>query len=466
MIVTPSDGTGSQSAYKYTPEVQELQTLLGQLFPGSTTVTRTYIPNAAQANNQAGNPNGKLLLQYDPFEAIVQDPNNACNVLQQCTFRVWFETQPLYLWQRQWAANAAQAIPNFAGNAGPEGGGGGAKAKRAGSDQCTLPSSLIQASFQKPAAGDQLSTSVPDYPSSTVWAHIGTTSATGTGHKATETSSATGHKNTITSAPGPKPTCMADGAPWMSPTSYCDCGASAHYPTLPPKSGVTTANCDYKTLPASTIKPVSTGTAPTNKPGVGGVPACHLEIASEQGLPPGSHNFCDCGGVTAPVLVTTTAGTASSNCDYSTQPTSGYNPIPVSDRTTTTTTSKTAEPTIGTFVCHENQHCLADVQASHVDTTSQYLETTELPNGNMTSQSGNVTQVFHPGQVTYVMNVGWIPGCTDFESQDPGGSYQRSNHWSIDSGTILTDCYSNCKLFYPFRPLSFSSRTSEYPNKP
>ena len=85
VIVTPSDGTGSQSAYRYTPEVQELQTLLGQLFPGSTPVTRTYIPNMAQANNQPGNPNGKLLLQYDPFEAIVQDPDNACNVLQQCT---------------------------------------------------------------------------------------------------------------------------------------------------------------------------------------------------------------------------------------------------------------------------------------------------------------------------------------------------------------------------------------------
>ena len=461
VIVTPSDATGSQSAYKYTPEIQELQTLLGQLFPGATTVTKTYIPNMAQANNQANNPNGKLLLQYDPFEAIVPDPNNACNVLQQCTFRIWFESQPLWLWQRQWAANAAQAIPNFAGNAGAAGGGGGgAKAKRAGSDQCALPSSLIQASFQKPAAGDHLPTSVPDYPSSTIWAHIGTTSPTGTGHKtttspsgtghkATTSPTGTGHKSTITSAPGPKPTCMADGAPWMSPTSYCDCGASAVYPTLPPKNGVTTANCDYKTLPASTIKPISTGTAPTNKPGVGGVPACHLEIASEQGLPPGSHNFCDCGGVTAPVLVTTTAGTASSNCDYSTQPTSGYNPIPPSDRITTTTPSptKTAEPTIGTFVCHNNQGCLADVQAGHVDTTSEYFETTELPNGNMTSQSGNVTQVFHPGQVTYVMNVGWIPGCKDFESQDPGGTYQLSNGWSIDSGTILTQCYSNCKHF-------------------
>ena len=468
VIVTPSDATGSQSAYKYTPEVQELQTLLGQLFPGATTVTKTYIPNMAQANNQANNPNGKLLLQYDPFEAMVQDPNNACNVLQQCTFRIWFESQPLWLWQRQWAANAVQAIPNFAGNAGAAGGGGGgAKAKRA--DQCALPSSLIQASFQKPAAGDQLPTSVPDYPSTTIWAHIGTNSATGTGNKATTSGTETGHKSTITSAPGPKPTCMADGAPWMSPTSYCDCGASAHYPTLPPKSGATTANCDYTTLPASTIKPVSTGTAPTNKPGTGGVPGCALEIASEQGLPPGSHNFCDCGGVTAPVLVTTTAGTASSNCDYSTQPTAGYNPIPPSDRTTATTASKTAEPTIGTFVCHKNQGCLADVHGDGVDTTSDYFETTELPNGNMTSQSGNVTQVYHPGGVIYVMNVGWIPGCTDFESQDPGGSYQRSNGWSLDSGTILTQCYSNCRLFshllaplFHFHPFCSPSNTILY----
>lgn len=450
VIVTPSDATGSQSAYKYAPEVQELQTLLGQLFPGSVTVTRTYIANAAQANNQPNNPNGKLLLQYDPFEAIVQDPNNACNVLQQCTFRIWFETQPLYLWQRQWGANAAQAIPNFAGNAGGGGGGGGggAKAKRAGSDQCSLPSSLIQASFQKPAAGNELSTSVPNAPSSTIWVPIGTTSPTGTGHK-----------SSITPTPHSKPTCMADGASWMSPTSYCDCGASATYPTIAPKNGVTTANCDYKTLPSSTIKPVSTGTAPTNKPGVGGVPGCAFEIASEQGLPPGSHNFCNCGGVTAPVLVTTVAGSASSNCDYSTQPTSGYNPIPTSDRTTTTTSSpppksshpspsKTTEPTIGTIVCQKDQGCLADVQASHVATTAQFFELTELPNGNMTSQSPNVTQVMKPGKVTYFMNVGWISGCTDFESQDPGGTYPlpAQDHWSLDSGTILNDCYSNCKF--------------------
>lgn len=453
VIVTPSDGTASQSAYKYAPEVQELQTLLGQLFPGSTPVTRTYIPNAARAENQPNNPNGKLLLQYDPFEAIVQDPNNACNVLQQCTFRIWFETQPLYLWQRQWPANAMQAIPNFAGNAAGGAGGGGAKAKRAGSkakragsDQCPLPSSLIQASFQKPAAGNELSTSVPNYPSSTIWAHIGTTSPTGTGHR-----------STITPTPGPTPTCLADGAPWMSPTSYCDCGSSAHYPTLPPKSGITTANCDYKTLPASTINPVSTGTAPTNKPGVGGVPGCALYIASAQGLPPGSNNYCDCGGVTAPVLLTTTAGTVSSNCDYSTQPTSGYNPIPTSDRTTTTTPppkssptspSTTIQPTIGAMVCAKNASCLADVQASNVAETSHWFELTELPNNNVTSQSGNVTQVLHPGKVIYVMNVGWIPGCTDFQSQDVGGSYQLSNGWSLDSGTILTDCYSNCELLF------------------
>ena len=91
------------------------------------------------------------------------------------------------------------------------------------------------------------------------------------------------------------PTCLADGAPWLSPTrfvsppllysiltasyrSFCDCGTSATYPTLPAVAGQTTANCAYAVLPASQITPVSTAAAPTNIPGVGGVPGCAAVI--------------------------------------------------------------------------------------------------------------------------------------------------------------------------------------------
>jgi hypothetical protein len=70
------------------------------------------------------------------------------------------------------------------------------------------------------------------------------------------------------------PDCLADGPPWYSPTSWCDCGPGSTYPTLPVTSGSTIANCAYTSLPASTIQPASTSAAPTNIPGQGGIPAC------------------------------------------------------------------------------------------------------------------------------------------------------------------------------------------------
>lgn len=113
--------------------------------------------------------------------------------------------------------------------------------------------------------------------------------------------------------------CMADGAPWYSPTSWCDCGASATYPTLPASPGVTSANCDYSSFPASQLTPRSTGTAPTNVPGQGGVPGCAGVVAA-----PGTSAYCNCGGTPAPTLEPTSSGLI--NCDYTIQPTSSYNP--------------------------------------------------------------------------------------------------------------------------------------------
>ena len=115
------------------------------------------------------------------------------------------------------------------------------------------------------------------------------------------------------------PSCMADGAPWYSPTSWCGCGASATYPTLPASSGATSANCAYSSLPASQITPRSTSAAPTNIPGQGGVPGC-AAVASV----PGTSAYCDCGGTPASTLSPTTSGYI--NCDYTLQPTNSYNP--------------------------------------------------------------------------------------------------------------------------------------------
>ena len=139
----------------------------------------------------------------------------------------------------------------------------------------------------------------------------------------------------MTSAPsytGPKPTCMLDGAPWMSPTSYCDCGPSSTYSTLPgvPSSvtDISSALCAYTSLdPSSTITPISTSSAPTNIPGQGGVPGCaavvwgpaHTDCPYASGI-----NYCNCGGTLAPPLPTSGSFI---NCDYTIQPTANNCPV-------------------------------------------------------------------------------------------------------------------------------------------
>ena len=95
--------------------------------------------------------------------------------------------------------------------------------------------------------------------------------------------------------------CMVDGAPWYSPTrwalwcvwsecsfidsflSWCDCGLKT-FPTLSPNPSSTGVNCDYTSLPASQLSPKQTSSAPTNKPGVGGKPACQYMLNGDGGL--------------------------------------------------------------------------------------------------------------------------------------------------------------------------------------
>ena len=141
--------------------------------------------------------------------------------------------------------------------------------------------------------------------------HTGTTSASKT-DRSLPTSRAS--KTTLT------PDCMADGAPWYSPTSWCDCatsGTNLAFPTLPPSSGTTgsSANCAYTYLdPSQTIKPVSVSAAPTNIPGMNGVPGCAYVMQGDgQGCP--NVDYCNCGGTYVGFLTTTVSGTMSRNCD-------------------------------------------------------------------------------------------------------------------------------------------------------
>ena len=132
------------------------------------------------------------------------------------------------------------------------------------------------------------------------------------------------------------PNCLADGAPWFLPTSWCDCGVSATYPTIPPSNGATasSANCAYTVLPTATIKPTSNTNvaAPTNQPGQNGVSGCAYYLAADQGLPSGTPNYCFCGGgpgvpaANAPLLTHTDVNPPVTDCNYATQPPAGWSP--------------------------------------------------------------------------------------------------------------------------------------------
>lgn len=325
-IVTPRANSGVAGNLRYDPEVTQIRGVLSTLFPSSPPVIIDYVPRSDQ-NSQTNTASGKILFQFDPYQALSANPQNPCEVYQQAMFRLWVEDRPNYVWQKYWAAESNQLIPGLSAQQ---------KKHKRDNPSCQIPTILPKGSTE--ATGPDLAFSQAPDPDATSWITLNGASQTTTGLSSsrgsiTGTASVTASGTPPTTpAPTATPHCLADGAPWMSPTSFCDCGASATYPTLPPISGTTTANCAYTVLPSSTIQPVSTASAPTNIPGLGGVPACNYELAADQGLPSGSFNFCNCGGVTASLLTTTISGSTSLNCHYSTVPPGGFNPVPTTSQ--------------------------------------------------------------------------------------------------------------------------------------
>lgn len=228
------------------------------------------------------------------------------------------------------------------------------------------------------------------------------------------------------------PNCMADGAPWFLPTSWCDCGASATYPTIPPSSGATasTANCAYTVLPTATIKPTSNtaAVAPTNIPGQNGVSGCAYYLAADQGLPSGTPNYCSCGGgpnapaALAPLLTHTDVNPPVTDCKYITQPPTGWSPTtpaPVSSST------PPAAPTVGPVVCNPTSYAdgcsWSDVHSNWVDSLASYMGE-QYPPSDFFPTSSNFTRIMRDGGasgsgVVYFMSVGWINGCTSQKTE-------------------------------------------------
>ncbi|KAL8792867.1 MAG: hypothetical protein Q9195_004509 [Heterodermia aff. obscurata] len=139
--------------------------------------------------SQSDTASGKILFQFDPFQAIITDPNNPCDVYQQAMFRLWVEDRPLYAWQKYWAANVDQLITDFAAY--------NPLRKRDGDPACRIPSTLIQASTDL-GGQDMESSSAPD-PDETHWV---TLSASAEATTTTEhSSSVTDSSSTFSTAP-------------------------------------------------------------------------------------------------------------------------------------------------------------------------------------------------------------------------------------------------------------------------
>jgi hypothetical protein len=154
-----------------------------------------------------------------------------------------------------------------------------------------------------------------------------------------KTTSATGMRSTNNSAAttksnkSPHITSCAIATRGTAPrTAFCACngGVEASVGSFVGSNKLTTYTCKTGT---ATITAATTG-PPTNVPGKGGLPGCSA-VKSE----PGASAYCDCDGVTAPTLKPTKSHAI--NCDYTIQPTKGYNPA---EPNTTTHTHQSVLP--------------------------------------------------------------------------------------------------------------------------
>ena len=169
---------------------------------------------------------------------------------------------------------------------------------------------------------------------------------------------------------------------------------------------------------------------------------------------------CDCGGTAAPFLTTTISGTSTTNCDYTIQPTANSCPPPTTTiprlpiSTTTTPLAQPPAPTVGTLVCNptsETSGCkTSDVHADSVDATADYMGE-QLSTSTFTPSTGNFTRTYREGGaggsgVTYMMSIGWIPGCTTYASQQADRPIDPAVQFDWEG--LLKDTYYNCKSPY------------------
>lgn len=115
-----------------------------------------------------------------------------------------------------------------------------------------------------------------------------------------------------------------------------------------------------------------------------------------------------------------------------------------------------AVPTVGPIQCakYEDAYkkCWHDIHASSVEDCKDAMAN-QLPGGKMTSASANITQFLREGAsggqggngVVYFMNIGWIPGCKDYDSQVIDNPLGHSGDDTISYGTLLMNTYNKCE---------------------
>lgn len=117
-------------------------------------------------------------------------------------------------------------------------------------------------------------------------------------------------------------------------------------------------------------------------------------------------------------------------------------------------------PSLGPVQCFDppgnDIKCWKDVKKEQVDETAETFGEHQLGfldmnnnGGMMRPQTGNVTQVFRPDKkgVTYMMVIGWRPGCKDQEQLNARNPipYSEATNWS----DLLKNNYYECKAAFP-----------------
>lgn len=152
-----------------------------------------------------------------------------------------------------------------------------------------------------------------------------------------------------------------------------------------------------------------------------------------------SQSVCLCSGVyTLPRTTTVSGGQISTDCSYYVMPSASTCPTttPQTTLATSTVASSTPPPaptsmpppppTMGAVVCtpwlNAYSKCHKDMDVKKLNETAECLVQNQIGGAaSMTSTTPyNYTEVYNAASgVSYIANVGWIPGCTTYASQNP-----------------------------------------------